>query len=232
MLALPQQRHSAKLRGPEILPFSRLRFCMRQSYLLGFILLILIALSGCGLGRGRLAAPALPPGGLAVSNPLFVQVGDRELVYQQVVDAVDDYFKIQSQRRMQLVGNIITPGRIDTFPVIGTTLLEPWRAAHDLGPETVHNTLQTIRRYAIVEMFPTDGGFLISVHVMKELEDLSQPENSTIGAATLRHDGSLVRTKEQLDEGPVTLGWIPLGRDMTLEQKILLEVQARLSGSI
>ena len=178
-----------------------------------------------------MAGPALPAGGLLVSNPLFVQTGDREMVYQQVVDTIDDYFKIQSERRMRLVGNIITPGRIDTFPVIGTTLLEPWRDAYDLGPETVHNTLQTVRRFAIVEMLPTEGGFLITVHVIKELEDLSQPQDSTIGSATLRHDGSLVRTKEQLAQGPVTLGWIPLGRDMTLEQKILLEIQSRLSGA-
>jgi len=186
---------------------------------------------GCRAGTAAVAPPALPAGGLAVSNPMLVQVPDRELVYQQVVDTIDNYFKIQSERRMRLVGDIVTPGRIDTFPVIGTTLLEPWRAAHDLGPETVHNTLQTIRRHAIVEMLPTDGGFLISVHVMKELEDLSQPEESTIGSATLRHDNTLVAVERQLREGPVTLGWIPLGRDMTLEQKILLEIQARLSGA-
>jgi hypothetical protein len=126
------------------------------------------------------------------------------------------------------VGDIVTPGRIDTYPVIGATLLEPWRSEHDFSPETVHNTLQTIRRFAIVEMLPTEGGFLISVHVMKELEDLSQPQESTIGSTTLRHDGSLVRVREQLFDGPVTLGWIPLGRDMSLEQKILLEIQSRI----
>ena len=187
--------------------------------------------AGCRLGMGPMAPPSLPAGGLAVSNPLFVQSDDRELVYQQVVDAIDDYFQIQSERRMRLVGNIITPGRIDTYPVIGTTLLEPWRASYDLGPETVHNTLQTIRRFAIIEMLPTEGGFLVTVHVIKELEDLSQPQNSTVGSATLRHDGSLVRTREQLDQQPVTLGWIPLGRDLSLEQKILLEIQARMSGA-
>ena len=173
----------------------------------------------------------LPAGGLSVSNPLFVQCGDRELVYQQVVDTIDNYFKIQSERRMRLVGDVITPGRIDTFPVIGATLLEPWRESFDLSPETTHNTLQTIRRYSIIEMLPTEGGFLITVHVMKELEDLSQPQDATVGGATLRHDGSLVRVREELDRGPVTLGWIPLGRDISLEQKILLEIQTRLAGA-
>lgn len=197
----------------------------------GSMVLLLFAV-GCRGGLPAVAPPALPAGGLAVSNPLFVQTDDREMVYQQVVDTVDNYFKIQSERRMRLVGNIVTPGRIDTYPVIGSTLLEPWRADFSLGPETTHNTLQTIRRFAIVEMLPTEGGFLISAHVMKELEDLSQPQDSTIGSATLRHDGSLVRTREQLEQGPVTLGWIPLGRDMSLEQKMLVEIQQRLTNVV
>lgn len=192
---------------------------------------LLVLLAGCRARVAPLAAPTLPAGGLAVSNPLFVPSTDREIVYQQVVDTIDNYFKIQSERRMRLVGDIVTPGRIDTFPVIGTTLLEPWRDAYDLGPETVHNTLQTVRRFAIVEMLPTEGGFLISVHVMKELEDVSHPQDSSIGNATLRYDNTLVAAEQQVKEGPITLGWIPLGRDMSLEQKILLEIQARLSGA-
>ena len=195
------------------------------------VLILPVAIAGCRFGAGGMAPPVLPVGGLSVSNPLFVPTADREMVYQQVVDTIDNYFKIQSERRMRLVGDVVTPGRIDTFPVIGATVLEPWRASHDLGPETVHSTLQTIRRFAIVEMLPTDGGFLITVHVIKELEDLSQPQDSTVGAATLRHDGSLVRPKEEFDQRPVTLGWIPMGRDVSLEQKILMEIQTRLAGA-
>ena len=44
----------------------------------------------------------------------------------------------------------------------------------------------------------------------------------------LRHDGTLVRTRERPEKFPITLGWIPLGRDMTLEQRILCDIQARL----
>ncbi|MCA9268228.1 MAG: hypothetical protein KDA41_07145 [Planctomycetales bacterium] len=187
-----------------------------------------IALLGCRLGVLGRRAPA-PVGGLG--NPLFVAAADAEFVYDQAVDAVDDYFKIQAERRMKLVGGYVTPGRIDTYPVIGATLLEPWRADFQLGAETTHNTLQTIRRFAIVELLPADGGYLISVNVMKEIEDVSHPENSTVGSATMRHDGTLVRTEQQNAEGPITLGWIPLGRDVTLEQRILADIQARVAGA-
>ncbi len=196
-----------------------------------YIALGMLIAVGCGCRAGAPlglvgAAPAL-----AVGNPIYIAGGDREFVYEQVVDAIDDYFKIQSERRMQLVGNIVTPGRVDTFPVIGATVLEPWRADFGLGPETLHNTLQTIRRFAIVEMIPDGGGYLISVNVMKEMEDVSQPDSSTVGGATLRHDGTLVRTKEKLRQPPVTLGWIPLGRDTLLEERILLDIQSRLTGT-
>jgi hypothetical protein len=190
--------------------------------------LILLAALAAPCGCRAPLAPALPIAAEPVSNPTFIPAGDAEFVYEQVVDTLDDYFKLQAERRMKLVGGLVTPGRIDTFPVIGATVLEPWRADAGLGPENVHNTLQTIRRYAIVELLPTEGGYLISVSVMKELEDVSHPEDSTIGGATLRHDGTLVRTREKPEKFPITLGWIPLGRDQTLEQRILCDIQSRL----
>jgi len=188
----------------------------------------------CALGCRGALAPAVAPvdhATLMVSNPLFITGGDREFIYNQVVDAIDDFFKIRSERRLKLVGGIITPGRIDTFPVIGSTLLEPWRNDFALDRETTHNTLQTIRRFAVVEILPTEGGYLISVNVLKELEDRQQPQGATIGRSATRFDGSLKRTAEVIESEPTTLGWIPLGRDVSLEQRILLDLQARLHNA-
>jgi hypothetical protein len=70
---------------------------------------------------------------------------------------------------------------------------------------------------------------LIDVYVLKELEDLDKPEHATAGGATLRHDGTLVRQEGAAGRYSVTLGWIPLGRDLTLEQQILADLQARLN---
>jgi hypothetical protein len=161
---------------------------------------------------------------------MFVPAMDIDFLWDQVVDAVDDYFKIAREERLRLVGNVLTEGRLETYPVIGATYLEPWKRDSTPGFERWQSTFQTIRRTAIVRVTPTKGGYLIDVQVTKELEDLFQPEHSTIGGATLRHDGALVRAAPQSPRGPAVLGWIPLGRDVLLEQRLLADLHARLIG--
>jgi hypothetical protein len=169
------------------------------------------------------AAPAGP-----VDNPLFVPPLDPEYVWNNLVDAVDDHFRIEREERVRLIGGILTEGRIDTFPTIGSTLLEPWRGDSTAGYEKLHATLQSVRRRATVRLIPTEGGTLVDVVVQKELEDLDKPEHATTGNATLRHDGTLVRNEGPPGRFSVTLGWIPIGRDCSLEQKILRDIQCRL----
>ena len=76
---------------------------------------------------------------------------------------------------------------------------------------------------------PVASGYSIEVSVFKELEDVNRPEHSTVGASTPRHDGSLVRDSKDQEEKTVTLGWIALGRDATLEQEILANISSRLA---
>jgi hypothetical protein len=141
---------------------------------------------------------------------------------------VDDYFRIEREERVRLIGGVLTEGRIDTFPITGSTIFEPWRRDSTPGYEKFHATFQSIRRRALVRVIPTDGGYLLDVAVQKELEDLDKPEHATAGGATLRHDGSLVRQEGASGRYSATLGWIPLGRDVTLEQRILADLRARL----
>jgi hypothetical protein len=162
-------------------------------------------------------------------NPLFVPAMDREFLWNQCVDAIDDYFRIQTESRVRLDAGILTEGQIHTYPTTGSTWLEPWRTDSTRGYEKWHATFQSIRRRATLRVIPTEGGYLIDVYVLKELEDLDKPENATAGGATLRHDGSLVRQEGAAGRYSVTLGWIPVGRDMTLEQQILADLQARLN---
>jgi hypothetical protein len=164
----------------------------------------------------------------AIENPLFIPPVDRELLWNQTVDAVDDYFRIEREDRMRSIGGVLTEGRIDTFPTIGSTMLEPWRRDSTPGYEKFHATLQSIRRRATLRVIPVEGGYLLDVVVQKELEDLDKPEHATAGGATLRHDGTLVRQEGAPGRYSVTLGWIPIGRDVTLEQRILSDVSARL----
>ena len=133
--------------------------------------------SGCGwYPHGSLVDQATPqtPG---LQNPMLVAVADRDLLWDQVVDALDDYFMIQREERVRQVGDVLLEGRIETFPVGGATLLEPWRKDSTPGPERLQSTLQSIRRRAVVRVTPTGGGYFIDLAVYKELEDLASPQH-------------------------------------------------------
>jgi hypothetical protein len=187
-------------------------------------LVALVSIAGCAMfhRQGDLAGA----GGL--QNPLFIPAVDRELLWNQTVDAIDDYFRIEREDRVRQIGGVLTEGRIDTFPTTGSTILEPWRSDSTPGYEKFHATLQSIRRRATARVIPVEGGYLLDVVVQKELEDLDKPEHATAGGATLRHDGTIVRQQGPPGRYSVTLGWIPIGRDVTLEQRILADVAARL----
>jgi hypothetical protein len=129
---------------------------------------------------------------------------------------------------MRADGGVVTDGLIETFPVTGATCLEPWRRDSTHGFEKLHATYQSIRRRATVRVSPSTGGYSVEIAVYKELEDVAQPEHARVGAATVRHDGSLVRNELNAIAGPATLGWIPQGRDATLEQRMLAELRGRL----
>lgn len=203
----------------------------RRSFLAAAVASLATAcgLTGCrsflsGVDQAALyGAPAGP-----VDNPLFLPPIEPEFVWNNLVDAVDDHFRIEREERVRLIGGILTEGRIDTFPTIGSTLLEPWRGDSTSGYEKLHATLQSVRRRATVRLIPTEGGALVDVVVQKELEDLDKPEHATAGGATPRHDATLVRNEGSPGRFSVTLGWIPIGRDASLEQKILRDIQCRL----
>jgi len=198
---------------------------VRQSWLLVSVASLLAG--GCSLFHGR--GPDAPPGAeRGLDNPLFFPVADRELLWNQLVDAVDDYFRIEREQRVQEVGGVLTEGRIITFPTNGATHLEPWHRDSTPGYERLHSTFQSLRRRAEVRVMPRNNGYFVEVVVFKELEDVNQPEGATVRGAAMRHDGSLTRNETPDPDGPVTLGWICLGRDIGLEQQILTELQARM----
>lgn len=184
------------------------------------------------LQQATLVGPTgTPVAGAAVGNPLFVPVGNQELAWEQIVDVVDDYFRIERESRVQTVGNVITEGRIDTFPQVGATWLEPHRPDSAGWDNRWESTFQTIRRRAVLRVVPQQGGYLIDTVVQKELEDLPRPENSTAGAATFRNDNSLPsRVDETVNRTRLSENWIPLGRDPMVEQQMLAEIRARVTG--
>jgi hypothetical protein len=199
-----------------------------------------------GVAPGTQAVVLGPP---IPNNTILVPALNRDYMWDQIVDVVDDYFQIDQEDRVKLVGDVQTEGRIDTFPIPGATLLEPWRRDSVNYHERLESTLQSIRRRGFVRVIPDPhgNGYLVEVTVTKELEDVPHPINGSAGASTFRYDTSLQRDTEfdadphripgdpARPNGPraVTGGWIPIapdGRDHALEQEMLAKIQARLGG--
>ena len=180
---------------------------------------LILASSGCSLFRGP--PPQLP-------NPLEIPVSDQEFAWNQIVDTVDDYFDISHENRVRVIGNVMTEGHIETRPEIGATVFELWRKDRTRGFQVWQNTFQTMRRQAEIRVSPSSVGYGVQVIVRKELEDLARPEAAMVGGVVQRYDGTLVRPQDKKIGGQLALGWIPQGRDIELEQKILRDLYARM----
>lgn len=203
-----------------------LRFTKQFS--LGVLLLAVLGATGCGSLIYRFTDPAPP---VFVPNPLELPEADDQFVWSQVVDAVDDYFRIAREQPVQRSKGLLLDGRLETSYQIGASILEPWRKDTTAGFERLQSTLQSIRRRAVVTLRPTSGGYTLEVVVQKEIEDTDQSQLASEGTAGQRHDGTLIRHASGRTDGPRTLGWIPLGRDATLEQRLLHEIHGRVTQS-
>lgn len=191
---------------------------------------VILATSFCGLGcrqlRYRLRSESPDE---FVPNPLELPPSPDDFVWSQVIDAVDDYFRIAREQPVQKSDGIILDGRVETAYRIGASCFEPWRKDSTAGFERLQSTLQSIRRRAIVTVRPQGPGYSIEVIVQKDLEDVDRSQYSTESSAATRHDGTVVRREDRFDDSPVTLGWIPLGRDTSLEQVILSDIFGRIT---
>jgi hypothetical protein len=194
---------------------------------------------GAIIGPGGPVMPGPPP---APRNAVVLPPLDAELVWTKMVDVADDFFKVHSEQRVVFANGVPTEGRIDTFPQTGATVLEPWRGDSVGWNERWESTLQSIRRIATMRLTPDAAGWRVEVEVDKELEYLPRPMQATTGGASFRNDDSLYRygtplptLGQQVGDQPrpvasptPNLGWIPLGRDPKLEQKMLARLLAKL----
>lgn len=162
------------------------------------------------------------------SNPVFVPVPDPEIVFNALVDVVDDHFRIENEERVRVVDNALTVGVIKTWPEASSTLAEPWRSDTVSFYDKLESTFQTYRRYSVAMIVPAEGGFNVELNVFKELEDVPKPLYATAGSGTLRNETSQRHVKMSVSQQPTVTGWIPQGRDTNLEQKILSQLFVRL----
>lgn len=168
-----------------------------------------------------------------VPNPLVVPVGNNELAWDQLVDVVTAYFPIQREQPVQQLEGMLTEGYIETPFQTGATLFEPQRNDSVGRFNRWQSTLQTIRRKAFLNVQPTAGGYAVRIQVVKQLEDLPQPQQSLAGAAVLRSDNSLpTERRANFNEEVASQGWIDLGRDEPLEQEMLRRIRDRLAAPL
>jgi len=187
-------------------------------------ILSLVVFLGC-LSEAHLPSQPVP---VSYDNPALLRIANHDLVWDGVVDVVSQYFRIEHEEPVRQLGPTLTVGRIDTFPIPGATLLEPWN--HDSADtyQRLESTLQSIRRFAVVKVIPAEnGGFWVEVAVYKELENLRRPEHATAGSAIFRNDVSSARTGKIEPPTGANQSWIPQGRDTVAEQRILGQILDR-----
>ena len=159
-----------------------------------------------------------------VENPLLVSPGEPDAngyaeVYERVIDVLDDYFDIKPTSRYA--------GHIETFPHIAPGFEQPWKAGNPDHRERLIATFQTMRKYAIVDIWAGErGGYKISLEVRRELLDIERPSRATAGGAVFREAPTVDRRNEVIQtEVASNLGWIPVGRDCALEQQLLARIR-------
>ena len=200
----------------------------------GWLVILVVGLMvvpGCRnwLGTVPEGAVLVDDGRATIANPLMVPLIDRWLVMDQVSDELDNYFRIYREERIRVLDGVMSEGWIETHPEMGSTLLEPWRKDSSPGFEKLHATLQTVRRFAKVRVIPAGDHYQIDVKVYKELEDLPQPLGARVGGSPMRYDSALDIDGGDVELSPRNDGWIPMGRDVLLEQTILTNIQSRLN---
>jgi hypothetical protein len=202
----------------------------RRLFLVPVAAALTFALAGCSTGPLRDNPVILRPGQntpqeylifgprVAQENPLYLAQGPQPEVYdkiwQNALDIVDDFFEIAFSDRYA--------GRIETQPTVAPGWEQPWKP----GSPSVYSRLlanfQSIRQRAIVQITTADdGGYYIDVKVLKELEDMPAPVRATAGTASFRMNSTIERQFEVIEQDVYDSNWIPIGRDLKLEQVIL-----------
>ena len=180
-------------------------------------------------GSVRLSAAGSSSGcGLRESHVCACRRSD--LFLGTLVDVVDDYFPIEHEEPVRMIGNGLSEGSITTVAQVSPTIFEPWRRDTGDRDQRDENTVQTMRRYAKVRVTPPlqgGGGFWVEIAVFKDLEDNAHPQHATAGAATLRYDSTLTGVVNPVVGDSITLGWINKGRDTVLEQIMIGHLLSR-----
>ena len=162
-------------------------------------------------------------------NPSAFAPLNGEAFWTELIDITSDYFRIAREQRVQNVGGEWLEGEIITYPQTGATFLEPWRWDSVTAYERTLATFQSIRRTARIRVIPHGNGYLVDVQVLKDLEDVEQPEHAITGVASFRFGETVSQKTERVAQPGGPTCWIPIGRDTALEQEILGRLYERMN---
>ena len=179
----------------------------------GVVMLFAMVFSGC---------VSMDASGPPVANPVFVRANNPEEAWERTVDVVHDYlFEIERENKLG--------GVIETRYKTGSSVLEPWHPDAVGKVNRLESTLQSIRRKAFIHFTPTDGGYLVGVEAIKELEDVPRAANFA-GGATFLDNSAQQRDLKPVVGQATPSGWIDKGRDAELEQAMLRTINRRFSN--
>jgi hypothetical protein len=146
-------------------------------------------------------------------------------LFDQALDAVDDFFPIQYANRYE--------GRILGKTTIAPGYEQPWKPGSPDHYERLLVTLQPYRyrcELRIREAAPS--GYFVQVTVRKELKDYPAPSNQFVAIPVFGDVGTVDRDQFLVVDPDVTSPitnpgerWIPKGRDIAIEQAILQKLQ-------
>lgn len=148
-----------------------------------------------------------------IPNPILVGCSQEEVVWERTVDVIHDYFDIERENRLD--------GVITTLPKVGASWMEPWHRDTVGWYNRWESTFQSIRRRAFIRITRGEGGFLVTVEVFKELEDIGVASNRPAGGATFRQPLPIQNDLNLIEGRSVPSGWISQGRDPLIEQRML-----------
>lgn len=204
------------MREPFFQGFHNIRFPCWLPCLLGLVLC-----TGCSTLRGRSPAPVPELANTEVVNQVFIAHADQDVVWEGIIDVVHDYFEIARENRLD--------GIIETKPLVAAGMLEPWH--HDsVGLDNrLEATLQSVRRRGFVNVTPTQGGCWVSIQIFKEQEDVLTTPDKSAGNSTFQENRPLQRDLTLVVGDAAPQGWISLGHDQRLENRMLKQIQSSLA---
>ena len=147
-----------------------------------------------------------------------------EATWETTVDVLHRYgFRIARESRLEY--------RIETEPMVGSGILEPWFGDSVGKGNRLESTLQSIRRRVVVTVAPHEaGGYLIGVEAVKEREDVAgQVANNPGYAATQEYRDNRTDLDRVVGQTAPS-GWYPIGRDLALEQHLAESLQNALTN--